>query len=80
MEREINLIGINLISALSIQHSIYLIRIIFNPLGSEEGVAIIRRQFEKILPAHMVINISVMSLTLNSSPQGTLNDVIPHTI
>ena len=80
LQQELNLIGANLINNINIFYNVYTIVITLNPLTNEEVLAITQRQFSEILPAHMLVNIVTTSLTLNSSPLGTLNDAFSHSI
>ena len=80
LQQELDLIGTNLIDSIDILYSVYTIIITLNPLTDEEILLITQRQFNKILPAHMLVTISVLSLTLNNSPPGTLDDVFSYTI
>ena len=80
LEQDLRFIGEDIISNINIQYPLYTINITLNPLGDAESLAIIQRQFDKILPSHMLVNISTSSLSLDSMPQGTINDLIPHTL
>ena len=80
LQQELDLIGTNLIHDIDILYSEYTIIITLNPLTDEEILLITQRQFNRILPAHILITISTTNLTLNNSPQGTLNDIFSYTI
>ena len=80
IREELKHIGGDILNKLVSIYNIYALTITLNPVGNQETLAILRRQFVEHFPAHLVINLVSQFMTLDDSPQGTLNDLIPNVL
>ena len=79
--QEFEFIGSNLISEITKDYPNYAISIKLNPAGDKEFLAIARRQFNEIFPAHIsVVFVSVSQVSIDNSPIKTLDDGVRYTI
>ena len=82
LRRELDFIGMNLISSIITTYALYTLTIDLNTAGNDETLAIAQRQFDQIFPAHLsiVFTSALSKITLNDNPLKTLNDTLTYTI